>query len=131
MSTLLHIALAGAALLPASVLTRRVEGAPPKQVKSVRVHAYALSSSTWVGIDSTLIRYDAPLKKRLKQPARFIRQLEAALATRDTVALQEFKPSLFASGFTSRIAAARVAPFTWPKAVRCCWAAGSISSTRA
>jgi hypothetical protein len=38
------------------------------------------------------IRYDAPLKKRLKQPARFIRQLEAALATRDTLALREFKP---------------------------------------
>jgi hypothetical protein len=39
-----------------------------------------------------LIRYDAPLKKRLKQPARFIKELEAALVTRDTLALREFKP---------------------------------------
>jgi hypothetical protein len=131
MSTLLRIALAGAALLPVPLPTRLLAVAPPKQVKTVWVHAYALSSSTLIGIDSMRIRAEAPLKKQLQQPARFIRQLEAALATRDTVVLRAFKPQFVRFWFCVSYRGGGSCSIYVAKAVRCCGAAGCISSTRA
>jgi len=61
------------------------------KVSEVRLHAYPLSSSTLTGIDTVQIQSSAPLKVKLKSPARFITQLEQAIATRSPISKTAFK----------------------------------------
>ena len=61
------------------------------KVREVRLHAYSLSSSTLIGIDTVQIQYSAPLKVKLKSPARFVTQLEQAISTRSTISASAFK----------------------------------------
>lgn len=68
------------------------ENLPPK-VQAVSLHAYSLSSSIWIPVDTVSIRESAPLKIRLKEPACFVVQLEQALTKRDTIPLATFKGS--------------------------------------
>ncbi|MFD2718070.1 hypothetical protein ACFST9_05050 [Hymenobacter monticola] len=66
---------------------------PPLKVRAVRLHAYSLSSSIWIPVDTLSIQNSAPLKIKLKEPARFVAQLEQALAARDTIPMDGFKSS--------------------------------------
>ena len=61
------------------------------KVREVRLHAYPLSSSTLIGVDTVQIQSSAPLKVKLKSPVRFVTQLEQAISTRSTISAAAFK----------------------------------------
>lgn len=61
------------------------------RVRSVRLNAYPLSSSTLIGVDSVDIQQSAPTKVTLKQGKVFVRQLDKMLAAKDSIPMGRFK----------------------------------------